>query len=45
MCIIEGWAMKKVKVVVLEKAILKVREPNFCVPLCKSICAGYIIAD
>jgi hypothetical protein len=35
--------VKKVKVIVLEKATLKVREPNFCVPLCRTVCGGYYI--
>jgi hypothetical protein len=36
-------AVKKAKVVVLEKGYLKVKEPNFCVTLCRTVCAAYYI--
>jgi hypothetical protein len=38
--------MKKAKIIVLEKATLKMREPNFCGALCKIVCGGfYIVPD
>jgi hypothetical protein len=34
---------KTKKVIILEKASLKVREPNFCGPYCRLVCGAFLI--